>query len=244
MLITRFLMFLTFAVIFCLFGNVTFPDTPTPAENVVFTKLREKHQNPILDEDLKTLKEITSSKMYLDFLKQEHPTVKSFKTLEAFIKVAPPTVERYQGYLNEIFKAPTDEDFIGIHRLTLVYRRGNAMLNQAMETQNIKDMQAAIKEKTQAVTKEPIRTWWRSRFSGSSMAQFTTFFTRFEKFVIETEKADTLWIREQIEKHGQESGILWVAIHKPVLIGEILNNFRSAESFLSWVKKQSESQKM
>lgn len=240
MLTTRFLTFLTFSVMFCLFGNITFPDIltpaediPTPTENAVFKTLREKYQNPVLDADFKTLKEVTASKTYLDFLKQEYPTSKPFKTLEEFIKVAPPSVERYQDYLKEIFKKPTNEDLIGIHRLTLVYRSGNVMITEAMETQNVKDMQTAIQKKTQAITKEPIKTWWRSRFSEAGMAQFTAFFTKFEKFVIETEQADTLWIRKQIEKHGQESGILWVAIRKPVLIGEILNNFANKKSF--WV---------
>lgn len=244
MLITRFFTLLTFAVMFCLFGNVTFPDIPTPAENAVFTELREKYQNSILDVDFKTLKEITASKTYLDFLKQEYPTDKPFKTLEEFVKVASPTVERYQDYLKEIFKKPTDEDLIGIHQLTIVYRRGNVMMTEAMETQNIKDMQAAIQIKTRAVTKEPIRTWWRSRFSEPGMTQSMLFFTRFEKFVLETEQADTLWIREQIEKHGQESGILWIAIRKPVLMGEILNNFANKKAFLSWVEKQFGLQKM
>lgn len=241
MLTTRFL---TFFVMCCLFGNIAFPDTSTPAENAVFTELREKYQNLILDEDFKTLKEITTSKTYLDFLKQEYPTDKRFKTLEEFIEVAPPTVERYQDYLKEIFKKPTDEDLMGIHRLTIVYRRGNVMMTAAMESQNVKDMQAAIQVKTQAVTKEPIKTWWRSRFSESGMTQFMAFFTRFEKFVIETEQADILWIREEIEKHGQESGILWVAIRKPVLMGEILNNFENEKSFLNWVEKQFGLQKM
>ena len=244
MLITRFLTLLTFAVMFCFFGNVTFPDIPTPTENTVFTELREKYQNPILDADFKTLKEITASKTYLDFLKQEYPTGKPFKTLEEFIKVAPPTVERYRDYLKEIFKKPTDEDLMGIHQLTIVYRHGNAMMTEAMETQNVKDMHAAIQKKAQAITKEPIKTWWRSRFSEAGMAQFTAFFTKFEKFVLETEQADTLWIREQIEKHGQGAGILWVAIRKPVLIGEIINNFPNMESFLSWVEKQFEPHKM
>lgn len=133
---------------------------------------------------------------------------------------------------------------MGIHRLTLAYRRGNVMMTQARQTQNVKDMQAAIQERIQAITKEPIRTWWKSRFAGFDRAQLMGFLTRFEKFVAETEKADTLWIREQIEKHGQGSGILWVAIRKPILMGEILNNFPNIESFLSWIEKQFEPQKM
>lgn len=251
MLITRFLTFLTFVLILCLFGNVTFSDkptsaadTPTPTENAVFKALREKYKNPILDEDFKTLKKITSSKTYLDFLKQEYPADKPFKGLAAFIKVAPPATKRYEDYLNKIFKKPTDEDFIGIHRLTLAYRRANVMMTQASQTQNRKDMQTAIQERIQAITKEPIRTWWKSRFSESDRAQLMGFLTRFEKFVVETEKADTLWIREHIEKHGRGSGMLWVAIRKPILIGEILNNFPNMESFLSWVEKYFEPDRM
>ena len=224
------------------FGNITFadtpPDTPTPAAGAAFRALRAQYPDSILDDDFKTLKKITDSQTYLDFLKQTYATNTPFKTLEEFIESVPPPTERYQDFLHEIFEKPTLEDFRGIHQLTLVYRRGNVMLAKAMETQNLKVIQAALEEKTKAVTKEPIRSWWRPRFSGASQADFMDFFTRFEKFVIETEKADTLFIREQIEKHGKDSAILWVAIRKPVLMGEILNNFAKPDTFFSWVEKK------
>ena len=68
-----------------------------------------------------------------------------------------------------------------------------------------------------------------------------TFLRAFEMFVVETEKADAVWLREQFEvRGGVDEGLLWSALLKPALIGEILTNFSRPALFLKWVEKKSD----
>ena len=201
----------------------------------VFTELRSMFENPILDKDFKTLKQITSSKIYLDFLKQTYPTARPFKTLAAFVKVAPPDVDRYHVFLEEHFENLTDADFVNLHRLALIYRRADMILMHAEKTKNNAEALAALQEKIDAP--RAIQAWWTLRFAGKDEAQGAKFLLHFEKFVAETEKEDTDWIQAQFEAHGQPDGLLWMAIRKPVLMGEILTNCSSTDVFWTWVEQ-------
>lgn len=227
-----------------------------------FTKLRGMFPNTILDEDFKTLKQVINSKVYLDFLKQAYPTDKPFETFEAFMHVAPPSVEtfeKYQVFLNEHFENLTMLDFTGIHQYTLLHRRANMMLMCASETGNPRYRRASIqltsfsgvpdhiRHRLETVDpssiwafslpRKHIRPWRHSRFSEAGYAEKRRFLHFFGKFVTETEKADTDWIQAQFGAHGQAEGLLWIALKKPVLIGEIVTNFPETDLFLKWVEQ-------
>jgi len=228
----------------------------------MFTKLRGIFPDTILDDDFKTLKQVINSKVYLDFLKQTYPTDKPFETFETFMNVAPPpveTFERYKVFLNEHFENLTALDFAGIHQYTLLRRRANTMLMCALETGNPKYKHASedlrslsgvpahIRQRLETVDpssvwafslpREHIRPWKDSRFSEASYAEEMRFLHFFGKFVTETEKADTDWIQAQFAAHGQAEGLLWIALKKPVLIGEIVTNFPETDLFLKWVEQ-------
>lgn len=247
---------LTFSVLLCLLGytliSYGMSDTKpvkkyTEQQNAAhelmcqetFRKLRETFPNPILDEDFETLKQVTSTKVYLDFLKQAYPTEKPFDTLNKFIGAVPPSTERYQDFLNKHFDNLTEADFQNVRLLTLSYRRTDIMMVHANETKDQKSMQAALTERILIIRKEPIRTWWKSRVSGKSQAEKMALILGLDKFATETQKVDTDWIQAQFETHGQEDAMLWIALRKPVLIGEILANFNSPNAFLTWVKQSS-----
>ena len=208
-----------------------------------FTKLRDMFPDPILNENFKTLKNVTSSKVYLDFLKQAYPTDKPFQTLDEFVEAALPSDGRYQNFLNTHLETPTDADLRGIHQLALIYRRSNIMmLHETMQAELTKkplDLQAAMMEKTLATRKKPVSDWWySSEISKKETSQMLSFFLRFDYLASETEKTDTDWIKVQFEKHGEADGILWTMIRKPILTGEILRNFSSTDLFMTWVSQE------
>ena len=217
--------------------NAEEKNTAHELQQEAFTKLRSMFENPILDKDFKTLKQVTSSKVYLDFLKQTSPTDKPFETLAEFVKVAPPTVERYQVFLKEHFENLTDADFVNLHQLALIYRRADMIIMHAEKTKKHADVADALKEKINSPREGSIRDWWALRFAGKDQGQMIEFLLNFEKFVTETEKADTDWIQAQFEAHGQTDGLLWIAIRKPVLMGEILTNCSSTDAFWTWVEQ-------
>ena len=244
------------SVLICLLGYVILSygilnsiaiEKQTEAENLTprvkykdtFTKLRGMYPNPILGQDLKNIKLLVNSDVYLDFLHREYPIDKPFKNLDEFIEVTPPSADKFESILKNVFENPTEADLINIYRLTLTYRRINVMMLRARKTRNFQDMKTAIHQKARALSTEPIQTWWQARFSGMDRAEKKRFLVLLETFVLETEIADTLMIQEKFEEHGPDDGLLWIAIENPILVGEILNNFESANVFLEWVEKKS-----
>lgn len=265
-------MFFTLSVFFCILDSTAVSDDRASSRNAeeaarqsrrseVFEELRRMFPNPILDEDFKTLKQVTRSKVYLDYLKSEFPTGEPFETLEAFMNVAPPPVERYRNFLNKHFENVTEMDFLGIHQLTLIDRRVNMMLLSSKKTGNAKYGRAATQLSSfkllpdhlrrRLETIDPTTIWsfrlkrdharllWESRFREADRAERRRFISLRTQFAVETEKADTDWIQAQFETHGQDEGLLWIAVENPILIGEIITNFPPprTELFLTWVEQ-------
>jgi len=211
-----------------------------------FTKLRDMFPNAILDADFKTLKEVTQTKAYLDFLKQNYPTEEPFETLGEFLKVAPTPVERYQPVLKEHFENLIDTDFRSIHLLTMIYRRSDMLMMLAAHIKDKKDIRKAFTERVFILGKEPIRTWWQARISREKDAKKMAFLLALDSFAKETQKEDAHWIQTQFEVHGQEKAMLWLSLLKPRLTFEIVTNFSGPNTFLTWVeevKKKAESDK-
>ena len=264
--------FFTLSVFFFILGSSAISDDQASSGNAeaavhqsrrseVFAELRRMFPGPILDEDFKTLKQVTRSKVYLDYLKSEVPTGEPFETLEAFINLAPPPVERYQNFLNKHFENVTEADFLGIHQLTLLGRRANIMLLSAKETRNAKYRRAStqlssfkllpdhLRRRLETIDPTTIwsfrlkrdhaRLWWQSRFREADEAERMRFIDLRMQFAVETEKADTDWIQAKFEAHGQDEGLLWIAVENPILIGEIITNFPPprTELFLTWVEQ-------
>ena len=269
--VLRFTLF-TLSVFFSMFGSTVISEDQLSSRDAeegarqsrrseVFEELRQMFPDRILDEDFKTLKQLTRSKVYLDYLKSEFPIDEPFETLEAFINVAPPPVERYQDFLTKHFENVTEADFLGIHQLTLLQRRSNMMSLAAQETGNDKYSRAAtqlssfvflpdhLRRRLEKV--DPTTIWsfplrrdyakllWESRFREADDAKQGRFIDLNMQFAVETQKTDTDWIQAQFETHGQDEGLLWTAVENPILIGEIITNFPPprTELFLTWVEQ-------
>ncbi len=203
-----------------------------------FTQLRGKFKNPILDDDFKTLKALTNTSVYLDFLRQAHPTEKPFETLADFLKVASPPEDRYRDFLNQHFENVNDADVQGIHLLTRLYLKIDMLMMHAEQTRDRKALRDVIKAKTSIfIKKGPISNWINHRLSGVNEEKWVAFYLQVERFATETRKSDTAWIQAQFEAHGQEDGLLWIALQKPILTGEILSSFPKTDLFLQWVEQ-------
>ena len=199
---------------------------PTPEDT--FAQLKTLFPKPIFDEEFTTLSEVTASKTYLDFLAQEYPSEKPFETLEEYLSVAQPDPERYKPFLKEFIGKANEEDIAIVHQMTLQYRCANAILYHLIQNGDIKAILAVLEKKISVLDEAPVKAWIEKHFPQRD------FFDAFEIFVMETERADTLLIQEQFEKHGKNAGILWVALRNPALIAEVLNNFTNTDVFLKW----------
>ena len=200
---------------------------PTSAEET-FARLRNLFPQPILDEGFTTLREVTNSQPYLDFLAQEFPTDVPFRTYEVYLQVAPLDAARYRPFLEKWIGVPMEEDIAAVHRMTVKFREANMMLFR--EDFGHKELVAIFERHLQILNENAFLK--RHQLDVSEK-----FIKAFVLFVVETEKADARWLKEQFEEHGEENGLLWSALGRPALIGEILHNFAEPAAFLTWVEE-------
>ena len=71
------------------------------------------------------------------------------------------------------------------------------------------------------------------------MADNALFLDALLLFAKESLREDAAWLHEVFEAHGTDDGLLWCALRKPALTGEILTHFSDTETFLTWVEEKS-----
>ena len=208
-------------------------DTPPP-ETIIFEQLRNEFEGRLENHgDFTALRNITTSQTYLDFLEATYPTEHRVETLEEYFQVAPPDPERYTSFLEKWADNPTEKNISVMHRITTTYREANLIL---FKTANLPREQGALNigllfEKKIGVMTKPLT----KEFINRHQIPLAGFAEATDKFVVATEIEDTIWLHEQMETHGTDNGLLWSAIQKPALIGEVLQNFSSTDHFLKWV---------
>lgn len=204
-----------------------------------FVRLRNLFPPPIVDADFTTLREVTNSQPYLDFLAQEFPTEKPFQTFETYLEAAAPDEERYLPFLKKWVGNPTRKDVELIQWLTGKYREVNLHIFRIEFRQGPDGQPGALfQEAAQAFEKIAVLAEApRVEAFMTRHALQDDFGPALGAFVAATEREDARWLHEQFEaQNGIDEGLLWTALHKPTLIGEILNNFSSTDVFLKWIE--------
>lgn len=216
-------------------ADVTLVETPTP--EIIFERLRNQFAGRLENQgDFIGLRNATASRTYLDYLTEVYPTEKRVETLEAYFQIAPPDPVRYIPFLEKWIGNPIEEDIAVIHRITVINREANLILFNLFhlpERQEIGRNIGLIFEKKIGVMEEPATEVFLRRHQ----IQVEEFSIPLQKFVVETKKKDAIWLHEQMEAHGTDLGLLWSAIDRPSLIGEVLQNFSSTDRFLQWINK-------
>ena len=218
--------------------DVTLVETPTP--ETIFERLRNQFAGRLENHgNFTALRRITTSQTYLDYLAEVYPTEKPVKTLKAYFQIAPPDAERYIPFLEKWIGNPIEEDIAVMHRITVNHREANLTLfniqnlrpADGIDGEKILENVLRIFEKKLFVMAEPAT----EAFLRRNQIQGDAFAAPLEAFVLATEREDAIWLHEQMEMHGTDLGLLWSAIHRPALIGEILQNFSSTDNFLEWI---------
>ena len=209
--------------------------TPKLRDEPTFERLRNQFAGRLENRaNFTALRRITTSQTYLDYLTEVYPTEKPVKTLEAYFQIAPPEAERYIPFLEKWIGNPIAEDIAVMHRITATYREANLILFHVFhlpKREEILKNIALVFEKKIGVIGEPAT----DAFLRRHRIQRDEFAAPLEEFVLATEITDAIWLHEQMEMHGTDLGLLWSAIHRPALIGEILQNFSSTDNFLEWI---------
>ena len=209
---------------------------PKRAERT-FARLRNQFPQPIVDADFTLLRKVVNSDTYLAFLTAEYPTDEPFQTFEAYLEDAPPDEERYLPFLKQWVGNPTPEDVEVVQWMTGKYRELNLHIFR-IEFRQVDQQGDAFQEldqvfeKLAVIAKDPREEAFMRRYKLQG-----GFERAFEDFVAATEREDARWLHEQFEaQNGIDEGLLWAALRKPALIGDILQHFSSTDVFLKWVE--------
>lgn len=217
------------------------PKTRERTHGDTFSKLKLLFPHRMLDEKFQTLRELTATRTYLDFLSQEYPAEKPFQTFDAFLETAPPDSQRYFPFLKEFIENPTAEDITLLHQITQGYRNANAVQHHFFFHPNpdALHIHTVMEKKITIMENKAVQEWFERRFQAREIPPLDflqTVMLPIENFVIETEKEDARRIQQLFDEHGRDNGTIWLAILEPTLTGEIINNFTDAEVFVTWVQ--------
>jgi len=69
-----------------------------------------------------------------------------------------------------------------------------------------------------------------------SAARFANILIQMVFFADETQEADAEKVKVIIDTHGQDCGLVWLALREPILLGQILLSFTDTDIFLKWVE--------
>ena len=235
-------------------GLVTATGTETsPAEPIRFTPeaVFERLWNAFggrfegNEDNFRRLREITASQIYLDYLAAAFPTEEPVQTLEAYFQAAPPDPERYTPFLLELVGVATEEDIAFVHWFTYKQREADIAFADHLvnphinpkdkeEVEEIVDAVLILFTKTFVPMEDPATKDFLRRHNIPD-DEFTPVMLEILAFRDTISIADVAWLRDQMETHGTDTGLVWSAIYRPALIGEILLNFNSLAGLHSWM---------
>ncbi len=213
---------------------------PTLADT--FARLRNVFPETMQDADFTALRKVTRSRLYLDFLAQEYPTAPPVETLEAYYQRVPDAA-RYRRFLKPWIPKPLETDIEMIHPLVLYARRGEVILFKVNHEPNLDALDALEqfadpKGLDIGVGNDRLEQWFILHHI--DVADNALLLDALLLFAKESLREDAAWLHELFEAHGTNDGLLWCALRKPALTGEILTHFSDTATFLTWVEEKSD----
>ena len=202
---------------------------PTPEET--FEQLKRENPGDILDEDFRTLRRLVTSKTYLDFLRHNHPVEDQFQNFDEYWEIAALDPSQYLPFLKEHLEKPAEEDVANVHLFAVHDRH---VMTREYHGENPERFQ----DKWVKLVRGPgidiaLRHFVDDdRVDGFSLVLLLAEITLYVK---ETEQTDAAIAGELLGKHGEDDGLIWLALKNPVLIGYILKDFTDTQVLLRWM---------
>ena len=206
---------------------------PTPADT--FARLRNVFPETMLDADFTALRKVTRSRLYLEFLAQEYPTAPPVETLEAYYRRVPDAA-RYGVFLKPWIPRPLETDIEVTHQIVLHVREIEISLFKSFQENNPNIFALLELAANPSWDNEEVDEWLARHDNIAEDSKFTDALLPFAK---ESLREDAAWLHELFEARGTNDGLLWCALRKPALTGEILTHFSDTATFLTWVEEKS-----
>ena len=204
-------------------------------EERTFSKLRAAFPGPLLDENLKTLHALANSDIYLAFLSRISKQVKPFQTFDEFLDTTPPDTEKE---IRPIFKQHlphliiNDQDIASFYELATIEQSLVILTNLRVHPKppHLKEAE------TRVLKNAPFFRWFPPREIEPHIRQ--AFWKAYVEFVIDANETARKKIQNTLYEHGQDDGLVWIAIQEPRILGIIFNTFidpLTPADFLRWI---------
>ena len=214
--------------------------SPVPVANLeerTFSKLRAAFPGPLLGQDFKTLRALANSDTYIAFLSRVFKPVKPFQNFDEFLETVPPDAEKK---IRPILKkhlahlAINDQDIAGFYEFVIIEQSIAILINLNFRFQL---MPQRIKEaEERAVKNLPLFRWFPPKDFDPHIRQ--AFWKDYRKFVKDANETARKKTQNTLHEHGQDEGLIWLAIQEPRILGIILNTFIepvTPADFLRWI---------
>ena len=206
-------------------------------EERTFSKLRAAFPGPLLDQDFKTLHALANSDTYIEFLSRVFKPVKPFQNFDEFLETVPPDAEKK---IRPILKkhlahlAINDQDIAGFYEFAITDQSVTILINLNFHFQL---MPQRIKEaEERAVKNLPLFRWFPPKDFDPHIRD--AFWKDYEKFVKDANETARQKTQNTLHEHGQDEGLIWLAIQEPRILGIIVNTFIepvTPADFLRWI---------
>ncbi len=243
--------------IFSLFGGFSTTDTLfkykhedrqlTGLERQAIAELKKEFSGELLDVNLKTLRELSDSDAYVNFLSKKYPEYAPITAFQDFFyRVRPPKQLYFDLFFKEQFGVETIEDVgddeffiayaymaaywtLGAHerggdvspiqRLNNCCRVGQYILAKTPEGRKLLERRLDIDPTTKHVP------WLRILDTFEPLLCLAT----------PIREEDGRWIKSLFAKYGQSDGMLRLVVRDPMLFDRILYTFSTDTTFLRWL---------
>ncbi len=204
-------------------------------EERTFSKLRAAFSGPLLDENLRTLQTLANSDIYLEFLSRVSKRVKPFQTFDEFLDTTPPDAEKK---IRPIFKQRlphliiNDQDIASFYEMATIEQSMVILINLRVHPAP----PHLIEAETRARKNAPLFRWFPPKEIEPHIRQ--AFWKVFVKFVVDVNEIARKKMQDTLHEHGQDDGLIWLAIQEPRILGVILNTFidpLTPADFLRWI---------
>ena len=220
---------------------------PTSLGRETFDVLKRRFPGEILDEKLKTLRELAGSTEYLTFLSKRYPSLEIKAFEDVANKVTPPK-ERYFQFFNEHLYVPTVEEIQDEEQWVIHHLATSSWCNTAYQRggDTIPGMRkGAIDRPGPLIITKPIgrkvlehRLFIDSTHEKLTPEDWGTFLFIFRHLNALAHlhlDEDVRWLKTLFEKHGQSEGMLSVAVRDPILLDRLLHAFSTDTTLLKWL---------
>ena len=222
----------------------------TKFEEKTVTLLKKKFPGELLNKDLETLRELSDSDEYVNFLSKKYPEQAPFTTFQDFFhKVLLPKKHK-ELYFNLLFKkqlnvqriedVEDDEFFVAYAYMATYWTMG--AFQRGGDISPSRHLNSSLCIGQYIIAKTPKgRKLLERRLGIDPITKDLPWilildtFDPLMRFSTSVREEDEHWIKILFNKYGQSDGMLRLVVQDPMLFDRILYTFSTDTTFLKWL---------